>query len=124
MYIPSSNLQSTMPTQITWGTLADVFIFNFLSNGEHFGDLLAIKYGLIILGMFSDRIEKEATIYIKYMVVLFESYRILKPELFKWIKLLFHIFTYWAEKRFINIKYPVTSVVCDMRHTGFYENIK
>jgi len=56
-----------------------VFIFNFLSNGEHFGDLLAIKHGLIIIGMFSDRIEKEATIYIKYMVVLFESYRSLKP---------------------------------------------
>lgn len=39
-----------------------MFIFHFLSNGEPFGDLLTIKYGLIIVEMFSDRREKEATI--------------------------------------------------------------
>lgn len=60
--MPSSNLQSTTPTHTTWGILAEVFIFHFLSNGEPFGDLLTIKYGLIIVEMFSDRREKEATI--------------------------------------------------------------
>ena len=47
----SSNVQSPVPTQITRSNTANVFAFNFLSNGGLCGDLNSKIYGLIILGM-------------------------------------------------------------------------